>query len=80
TTNGELSVQGWTTLGKRVGRDLSHVAAVREDELLTFGEVNVQPRKVIASAEWSGLEARDRRYSPFTANIDHLIPFRTLTG
>jgi len=80
TTNGELAVQGWTTLGKRVGRDLSHVAADREDELITFQEIQSQPRKVIASAEWSGVEARDRRYSPFTANIDHMIPFRTLTG
>ena len=27
-----------------------------------------------------GLESRDRRYSPFTANVDLLIPWRTLTG
>ncbi len=80
TTNGKLAVQGWKTLGKRVGRDLSHVAADREDELIDFELIQSQPRKVIASAEWSGVEARDRRYSPFTANIDHLIPFRTLTG
>jgi nitrate reductase alpha subunit len=35
---------------------------------------------VIASAEWSGTESRERRYSPFTINIEHEIPFRTLTG
>ena len=52
----------------------------RADERLTFGEIGVQPRKVIASAEWSGLESRDRRYSPFTANVELLIPWRTLTG
>jgi len=80
TTNGHLAVQGWNTLAKRVGRDLSHVAADREDELITFEAIQSQPRKVIASAEWSGVEARDRRYSPFTANVDHLIPWRTLTG
>jgi nitrate reductase alpha subunit len=80
TTNGELAVQGWKTLGKRVGRDLDDVAADREDELITFEAIQAQPRKVIASAEWSGVEARDRRYSPFTANVDHLIPWRTLTG
>ncbi len=80
TTNGKLAVQGWTNLGKRVGRDLEHVAADREDDLIDFESIQVQPRKVIASAEWSGLEGRDRRYSPFTANIDYLIPFRTLTG
>jgi nitrate reductase alpha subunit len=80
TTNGELAVQGWKTLSKRVGRNLDHVAADREDELITFEEIQAQPRKVIASAEWSGVEARDRRYSPFTANVDNLIPWRTLTG
>jgi nitrate reductase alpha subunit len=80
TTNGHLAVQGWETLSKRVGRDLSHISSDREDELISFDEIQHQPRKVIASAEWSGLEGRDRRYSPFTANIDHLIPFRTLTG
>ncbi len=80
TTNGSLAVQGWKTLGKRVGRDLEHISADREDDLIDFELIQSQPRKVIASAEWSGLEARDRRYSPFTANIDHLIPFRTLTG
>jgi len=80
TTNGKMAVQGWETLGKRVGRDLSHVAADREDDLIDFELIQSQPRKVIASVEWSGVEARTRRYSPFTANIDHLIPFRTLTG
>ncbi|MBJ7457691.1 MAG: nitrate reductase subunit alpha, partial [Thermoleophilaceae bacterium] len=80
TTNGELAVQGWNTLAKRVGRDLSGVAADREDELITLEEIQHQPRKVIASAEWSGVEGRDRRYSPFTANVDHQIPWRTLTG
>jgi len=52
----------------------------RADDRLTFGEIDVQPRKVIASAEWSGLESRERRYSPFTANVELLIPWRTLTG
>ncbi|MFN8112252.1 MAG: hypothetical protein U0R51_03525 [Solirubrobacterales bacterium] len=52
----------------------------RVDSRLTFGEIDIQPRKVIASAEWSGLESRERRYSPFTANVDLLIPWRTLTG
>ena len=63
-----------------MGRDLKPISADREDELITFEEIQSQPRKVIASAEWSGLEGRDRRYSPFTANVEHLIPWRTLTG
>jgi nitrate reductase alpha subunit len=35
---------------------------------------------VIASPEWSGLESRDRRYSPFTINVEKRLPWRTLTG
>ena len=40
----------------------------------------MQPRKVLASPEWSGIESRDRRYSPFTVNVDRLVPWRTLSG
>jgi len=63
-----------------VGRDLTGIARDRVDDRLTFKEITVQPRKVIASAEWSGVESRERRYSPFTCNVEHLIPWRTLTG
>ena len=34
----------------------------------------IQPRKVITSAEWSGIESRERRYSPFTINVDARCP------
>ena len=40
----------------------------------------MQPRKVITSPEWSGIESRTRRYSPFTVNVDRDVPWRTLTG
>jgi nitrate reductase alpha subunit len=80
TTNGRLAVESFRSLEERTGLELAQIPAERADERLTFGEVGVQPRKVIASAEWSGLESRDRRYSPFTANVEHLLPWRTLTG
>jgi nitrate reductase alpha subunit len=80
TTNGRLAVEGFRGLEGRTGRPLAQIPEDRADEQLTFSELAVQPRKVIASAEWSGLESRERRYSPFTANLEHLIPWRTLTG
>jgi nitrate reductase alpha subunit len=80
TTNGRLAVESFRTLEARVGRPLAEIPAERAEERLTFAEVGIQPRKVIASAEWSGLESRERRYSPFTANVEHSIPWRTLTG
>ncbi len=80
TTNGRLAVESFRALEGRTGRPLAGISAEREDERMTLKEITVQPRKVIASAEWSGLESRERRYSPFTANVEHLIPWRTLTG
>ena len=80
TTNGRLATESFRTLEARVGRPLAQIPAERADERMTFADVSIQPRKVIASAEWSGLESRERRYSPFTANVEHSIPWRTLTG
>jgi nitrate reductase / nitrite oxidoreductase, alpha subunit len=80
TTNGRLAVESFRNLERRVGRPLAHIPAERSEERMTMSEITVQPRKVIASAEWSGLESRERRYSPFTQNVEHLIPWRTLTG
>jgi nitrate reductase alpha subunit len=80
TTNGRLATESFRILEERVGRPLAEIPAERADERLTFADVSIQPRKVIASAEWSGLESRERRYSPFTANVEHSIPWRTLTG
>jgi nitrate reductase / nitrite oxidoreductase, alpha subunit len=74
TTNGRLATESFRVLEERVGRPLADIPAERAEERLTFAEVAIQPRKVIASAEWSGLESRDRRYSPFTANVEHSIP------
>jgi nitrate reductase alpha subunit len=80
TTNGRLAVQGFETLGVRVGKDLAHISADRSEERITFQSIQTEPRKVIASAEWSGLEGRERRYSPFTSMVEYDIPWRTLTG
>ena len=41
---------------------------------IAFGDTQVQPRKVIASPEWSGMESRERRYSPFTINVERRRP------
>jgi len=80
TTNGRLAVESFRALEPRVGKPLAQIPAARSEERLTMAEITIQPRKVIASAEWSGLESHERRYSPFTQNVDYLIPWRTLTG
>ncbi|MGI9557836.1 MAG: nitrate reductase subunit alpha, partial [Solirubrobacterales bacterium] len=80
TTNGRLAVEGFRALEERTGQDLVDLALDREDDRLTYESVSVQPRKVVTSPEWSGIESRERRYSPFTVNVDRKIPWRTLTG
>ncbi|ABG04171.1 respiratory nitrate reductase alpha subunit apoprotein [Rubrobacter xylanophilus DSM 9941] len=80
TTNGRLAVEGFRALERRTGRRLADLAEERGDDRITFPDITAQPRKVIASPEWSGTESRRRRYSPFTINVDRRIPWRTLTG
>jgi nitrate reductase alpha subunit len=80
TTNGRLAVEGFRTLERRTGTRLADLAEDREDERITLEDVRVQPRKVITSPEWSGIESRDRRYSPFTVNVERDVPWRTLSG
>ena len=80
TTNGRLAVEGFEKLERRTGTRLADLAEDREEERITLEDVRVQPRKVITSPEWSGIESRDRRYSPFTVNVDRDVPWRTLTG
>jgi nitrate reductase / nitrite oxidoreductase, alpha subunit len=79
-TNGRLAQEGFVALERRAGVPLADIADEHADVRITFGDARVQPRKVLASPEWSGTEARDRRYSPFTINVERGIPWRTLTG
>jgi nitrate reductase alpha subunit len=79
-TNGRLAVEGFRTLERRTGTPLADIAEEHADVRITFGDTQVQPRKVLASPEWSGMESRERRYSPFTINVERSVPFRTLTG
>ena len=46
----------------------------------SFADISDQPRKVITSPIWSGIESEDRTYSAFVINIEEKLPFRTLTG
>ena len=43
-------------------------------------DAQVQPRTVITSPEWSGIEAHGRRYAPFTINVEREKPWHTLSG
>ena len=80
TTNGRIAVEGFHSLEKTTGVSLAHLAEEREGERITFRDAQTQPRTVIASPEWSGIEAHGRRYSPFTMNVETGKPWHTLSG
>ncbi|HTT37249.1 MAG TPA: nitrate reductase subunit alpha [Burkholderiales bacterium] len=79
-TNGEVAVKAWEALGKATGRDHLHLAQPREDEKIRFRDVQAQPRKIITSPTWSGIESESVSYNAGYTNVHELIPWRTLTG
>jgi nitrate reductase alpha subunit len=80
TSNGRIAVESFAALERRTGMSLADLAADRGHERISFADTQIQPRKAITSAEWSGIESQDRRYSPFTINLERKVPWRTLTG
>jgi len=79
-TNGEVAVKAWEALGRITGRDHTHLAAAREDEKIRFRDIQAQPRKIISSPTWSGIESEHVSYNAGYTNVHELIPWRTLTG
>lgn len=79
-TNGEVAVKAWAALSKQTGRDHTHLALTREDDKIRFRDIKAQPRKIISSPTWSGLESEHVSYNAGYTNVHELIPWRTLSG
>ncbi|MGN6315185.1 nitrate reductase subunit alpha [Trinickia sp.] len=79
-TNGHVAVKAWEALSKATGRDHAHLALPREDEKIRYRDVQAQPRKIISSPTWSGIESETVSYNAGYTNVYELIPWRTLTG
>ncbi len=79
-TNGHVACKAWEALGKQTGRDHVHLALHREDEKIRFRDIQAQPRKIISSPTWSGIESETVSYNAGYTNVHELIPWRTLTG
>ena len=79
-TNGEVAVKAWEALSKATGREHAHLALPKEDEKIRFRDVVAQPRKIISSPTWSGIESEKVCYNAGYTNVHELIPWRTLTG
>jgi nitrate reductase alpha subunit len=79
-TNGNVAVKAWDALSRATGRDHRHLAETREDEKIRFRDIQAQPRKIISSPTWSGIESESVSYSAGYTNVHELIPWRTLSG
>ncbi|MDR1967086.1 MAG: nitrate reductase subunit alpha [Burkholderiaceae bacterium] len=79
-TNGHVAVKAWKSLGQATGRDHTHLAIGKEHEAIRYRDVQAQPRKIISSPIWSGLEDEHVSYNAGYTNVHELIPWRTLTG
>ncbi|WP_374072064.1 nitrate reductase subunit alpha [Alloalcanivorax xenomutans] len=79
-TNGQVAVKAWEALSQFTGRDHSHLARAKEEEKIRFRDIVAQPRKIISSPTWSGLEDEHVSYNAGYTNVHELIPWRTVSG
>ncbi|MDF1717377.1 MAG: nitrate reductase subunit alpha [Antarcticimicrobium sp.] len=79
-TNGEVAVKAWQQLSKATGREHAHLAEGQEHVKIRFRDIAAQPRKIISSPTWSGIESEEVCYNAGYTNVHELIPWRTLTG
>jgi nitrate reductase alpha subunit len=79
-TNGEAAYRAFEVEEKKVGLPLTQLAAGSRDVKTTFADLDRQPRRFLNSPIWSGLVTDGRAYSGFCLNVEHLVPWRTLTG
>jgi len=79
-TNGELAYRSYKNMEEKTGVPLAHLAEKTRGLRLSYRELQAQPRRFVNSPMWSGLIDNGRPYSPFTYNVECLVPWRTLTG
>lgn len=79
-TNGELAWRSYKNLEEKVGLPLADLAEKSRSVRNSYTDLQAQPRRLLNSPMWSGIVENGRAYSPFTYNVERLVPWRTLTG
>ena len=79
-TNGHVAERAFASLEKQTGLEHRHLASKRQEEEIRFRDLVAQPRKVISSPIWSGIESEKVSYTAFYQNVHESVPWRTLTG
>ncbi|MFV0431979.1 MAG: nitrate reductase subunit alpha [Alphaproteobacteria bacterium] len=79
-TNGHVAYKAWSALSEVTGLDHTHLSKGRKEEHHRYRDLQAQPRKIISSPTWSGIESEEVSYTAGYTNVHELIPWRTLTG
>jgi nitrate reductase alpha subunit len=79
-TNGELAYRSYKDVEEKVGLPLTHLAEKNRGMRVDYKGLQARPCRLGNSPMWSGLTENGRAYSPFTYNVECLVPWRTLTG
>jgi len=79
-TNGHVAMRAWESLEKVTGRSHGHLSQPKAGEAIRFRDIVAQPRKIVSSPIWSGLESEHVSYNAGYTNVHERIPWRTLTG
>ncbi len=79
-TNGELAYRSYRDMEEKTGLPLVHLAEKNRGTRVTYKDLQSRVQRLINSPMWSGLTENGRAYSPFTYNVENLVPWRTLTG
>ena len=79
-TNGELSYRSYKNMEEKVGLPLADLVEKSRNVRTTYADLQARPQRFVNSPMWSGLVTNGRAYSPFTYNVEKMVPWRTLTG
>ena len=79
-TNGDLAYRSYKDLEAKVGLPLAHLGERNRGVRVDYKGLQSRPFRVLNSPMWSGQVENGRAYAPFTTNVEHLVPWRTLTG
>ncbi len=79
-TNGELAYRSYKELEEKVGLPLTQLAEKNRGVRASYKGLQSGPHRFVNSPMWSGLIEDGRPYSPFTYNVEAMVPWRTLTG
>ena len=60
--------------------DLDSLTEEGGDTQIRYKDLITQPRRVLNSPIWSGIESHEVNYTANYSNVNNLIPWRTITG